>query len=133
MPLKNKYTLESAPPETREYISMLASQDPYVRLEACEWLNNNYIHEGTHLLDITPILERARFVGPIEDNSLLRKIMGKATGQDDYTVYQFWAGKGAKELANKAYYRVYVNATKGYVMRTAFAPDKSVRERRRKR
>lgn len=130
---EEKFSLKHAPAETQKYIKMLASQDPSTRLEACEWLDRNYVHQGRKLIDITPILDRARFVGPIKDNSLLRKVMGKATGQDEYTVYQFWAGKGDKELANKAYYRIYVNATEGVVLRTAFAPDKSVKQRRRRR
>ncbi len=124
-------SLQTAPPDTQQYIDQLASTDPRTRLDACIWLNDNYIRPGMPLTEIIPILDRARFVSPIKDNSLLRKIMGKATGQHEYTVYQFWAGKGSTELHNQAYYRIYVDSSAGEVLRTSFASEQSVNQRKR--
>ena len=124
-------TLQSAPPNTKEYIDNLGSNDPALRLAACIWLDKNYIRPDLSLTEITPILDRARFVSPLKDDSLLRKIMGKAATQHEYTVYQFWAGKGDTALADKAYYRIYVDSTAGKVLRTTFVPAKSAKQRRR--
>ena len=128
--LEEANTLQTAPANTQTYIDNLASTDPATRLAACEWLNTNYIKPGLRLIEISPILDRARFVSPIEDKSIMRKIMGKASGQHEFSVYQFWAGKGEPSLANKTYYRIYVDSTAGEVIKTAFVQGKSARQRR---
>ncbi len=122
-------TLQNAPEGIQTYIDNLASNDPATRLAACVWLDENYIRPGLKLTEITPILDRARFVSPLEDNSILRKVMGKASNQHEYAVYQFWAGKGDKTLVNRTYYRVYVDATAGEVLKTAFVGEKSAKQR----
>lgn len=129
---EEEYSLQGAPANTKKYIDQLASSNPQERLDACIWLDKNYIREGLKLVEITSILDRARFISPLEDKSIMRKIMGKASNQQEFTVYQFWAGKGDPALAKRAYYRIYVNASKGEVIKTAFAPELSANQRRRR-
>lgn len=119
---KNEYDLKGAPEGTERYVKMLSSNDPQERLDACLWLEANYVKPGIFFRNIQPILNRARYTGPVNQDSLTTKILGKRRGEG-VTVYQFWAGKGLKNEHVRAYWRVYVQDESGNVLRTEFASD----------
>lgn len=121
--------LRGAPAGAERYVEMLSSTEPAQRLEACLWLDRNYLKPGVFFRDITPILDRARYTGRVDDRSLASTVLGKRIGDSGETVYQFWAGKGIPaEEAERAYYRVFINNADGRIVRTAFAPDSTTRQ-----
>ncbi len=127
---KQEYVLAGAPEGTDRYAKMLASSVPAERLEACRWLDRNYIREGMFFRDILPILDRARYSGNVEDKSLTTKILGSRSGDAGMKVYQFWAGRGDRKLYLMAYYRIYINNSTGKVVKTEFVSDKSALKRK---
>lgn len=116
-----------APAGTRAKVKELGSKDPRVRLAACLWLDRNYIRSGMNALELLPLFEMARYTGAVNDDNLARKIFGKSTGAETTRVYQFWAAKGLPAEWKRGYYRIFVNASKGTVLRKTFAPDNEAR------
>lgn len=119
---KHENDLKGAPAGTERYVKQLSSEDPQQRLDACLWLNANYVRPGVFFRDLEPILNRARYKGPAEKEGLSTKIMGRKLGEGS-TVYQLWAGKGLKSESARAYWRIYIEDASGKVQRTEFAPD----------
>ncbi len=114
--------LKGAPEGTDRYVKLLSSNDPQQRLDACLWLQANYVRPGVFFRDILPILNRARYKGPADKEGLSTKILGRKLGEGT-TVYQLWAGKGLKTESARAYWRIYIEDASGKVIRTEFAPD----------
>lgn len=120
---EQEYTFRSAPEGTKRYVKLLSSDKPQDRLDACLWLDSNYIRPGLFFREIIPILDRARYTGTVKDESLATKILGTKTGAKKVTVYQFWAGKGIPSEWKRAFYRIYIDSTTGRVMKKTFAPE----------
>lgn len=119
---QQEYDLKGAPEGTGRYVKMLSSNDPQLRLDACLWLQANYVRPGVFFRNILPILNRARYKGPAERESLSTKVLGKRLGEGS-TVYQLWAAKGLKAENARAYWRIFIEDASGKVIRTEFAPD----------
>jgi hypothetical protein len=95
-----------APPSSERWVERLTSKNPRERLEACRWLDQNYVAIGRFFIDIEPMLKKARFY----DANDKKKIM----------VWQFWAGKDDPALQDWAYYRIYANAITGKITEKGF-------------
>lgn len=121
---RDSEVLRHAPSGTEEQISRLASDDPRERLEACVWLNSHYIKQGQDFQELTPMLDRAHYVGAMADeHKFAHKIIGKRLGNNGETVYQFIAGRGLPEENGRAYFRVIVDNASGKVVKTMFVAD----------
>lgn len=123
---KDKYDLKGAPEGTERYVEMLSSTDPQERVNACLWLDVNYVKPGVFFRSIEPILSRAVAIGAAEKESLSTKILGKREGEGS-TIYQFIAGKGLKSERARAYWRIYIADSSGKVVRTEFVPESPAR------
>jgi hypothetical protein len=97
---------KNAPSGAEEYVELLVSKDPEERLEACEWLDENYVRVGRQFQDIMPMLKKARY----HEANEKRQIM----------VWQFWAGKDIPEERRRAFYRIYVNSKSGKITEKGF-------------
>lgn len=95
-----------APKGAEAWVERLASANPKERLEACLWLDQNYVRTGSFFQDIMPMLKKARYY----DQNEKRKIM----------VWQFWAGKDMPEERNRAYYRIYADSKSGKITEKGF-------------
>lgn len=95
-----------APQGTQAWVDRLASAKPQERLEACLWLDENYVRVGEFFQDIMPMLKKARYY----DANEKKKIM----------VWQFWAGKNMPEENNRAYYRIYADSQTGKITKKGF-------------
>lgn len=95
-----------APTGTEDYIEDLVSKDPRRRLEACEWLDQNYVKVGAQFQNLMPMLKKARY----QESNEKRRIM----------VWQFWAGKDLPSERDRAFYRIYVNSKSGKVTQKGF-------------
>lgn len=107
---QNRRAFADAPAEAERHVAALASDDPRERLEACLWLDANFVRVGDFFQSILPMLRKARF----RETSTKRELM----------VYEFWAGRGDRTLADRAYYRVYVDTESGKVTRKGFYPER---------
>jgi hypothetical protein len=96
----------NAPPEAERWVERLISKNPRERLEACRWLDQNYLREGMFFNDAMPMLKKARYF----DSNEKKKVM----------VWQFWAGKDDPGLADHAYYRVYADGKSGKITGKGF-------------
>lgn len=97
-----------APRGAAEWVEKLVSKNPRERLEACLWLDQNYVNVGMEFQTIQPMLKKARF----QDQNPKKKIM----------VWQFWAGKDIPGEAKRAYYRIYANSKTGKITEKGFFP-----------
>lgn len=95
-----------APPGAEEWIERLVSKDPHDRLEACEWLDQNYVRIGSEFQNLMPMLKKARY----HEANEKRRIM----------VWQFWAGKDIPSERGRSFYRIYVNSKSGKVTEKGF-------------
>lgn len=98
----------SAPQGTEMWVERLVSKNPRERLEACIWLDNNYVREGMDFQTIMPMLKKARY----HDADAKKRIM----------VWQFWAGKDIKGENKRAFYRIYANSKNGKITQKGFFP-----------
>ena len=96
----------NAPSGANVWVERLASPDPRQRLEACLWLDQNYVKKGTFFQDIMPMLKKARYY----DSNEKKRIM----------VWQFWAGKDMPQERNRAYYRIYADTKSGKITEKGF-------------
>ena len=96
----------NAPQGAEAWVERLASANPRERLEACLWLDKNYVRLGIFFQDVMPMLKKARYY----DQNEKRKIM----------VWQFWAGKDLPEERNRAYYRIYAESKSGKITEKGF-------------
>lgn len=103
--MKDK-AFSGAPPGAEEWIERLVSKDPHDRLEACEWLDQNYVQVGAEFQNLMPMLKKARY----HEANEKRRIM----------VWQFWAGKDIPSERNRSFYRIYVNSKSGKVTQKGF-------------
>lgn len=116
--------LQNAPAGTAEAAARLGSDDPRERLEACQWLDRNYVRPGQSFQELTPVLERAQYVGTLDSNhKLTTKIIGHRLGSQGETVYQFLAGRGWNGQSGNDYYRIVIDNHSGKVVRTYFVAD----------
>lgn len=99
-----------APQGAESWVERLVSANPRERLEACLWLDKNYVRTGAFFQDIMPMLKKARYY----DQNDKRKIM----------VWQFWAGKDMPEERNRAYYRIYADSKSGKITEKGFYAGK---------
>jgi len=99
---------QDAPPETERYVAQLADADAKKRLEACLWLDRNYVREGMPFQNIGPMLRKAR-----------------RRDQDEKTmVWQFWAGRGLPDEYSRTYYRIYAYTKTGKIFKKGFYPER---------
>lgn len=98
----------NAPQGADVWVERLVSKNPRERLEACLWLDQNYVRTGVEFQSIMPMLKKARY----HDSNQKRKIM----------VWQFWAGKDMPNENNRAYYRIYANTKTGKITEKGFYP-----------
>lgn len=96
----------NAPQGTEMWVERLASDNPKERMEACLWLDKNYVREGVFFQDIMPMLKKARLYEANEKRKLL--------------VWQFWAGKDLPNERKRYYYRIYADSKTGKVNRKGF-------------
>ncbi len=99
-----------APEGAEDYVEMLVSKNPQKRLEACEWLDRNYVRVGGDFQNIMPMLKKARY----HEENEKKRIM----------VWQFWAGKDIPEERERAFYRIYVNSRSGKIKEKGFYPQR---------
>lgn len=97
-----------APAGADVWVEKLASKNPKDRLDACVWLDANYVRVGTEFQNIMPMLKKARY----HEANAKRRIM----------VWQFWAGKDIPVERNRAFYRVYADTKTGKVTKKGFFP-----------
>lgn len=95
-----------APRGAEDWVERLISKDPETRLEACEWLDENYVRVGIQFQTIMPMLKKARY----QEANEKKRIM----------VWQFWAGKDLPDEKDRAFYRIYVNTKSGKVTKKGF-------------
>ncbi len=95
-----------APQGAERWVEKLASQNPAERLEACLWLDKNYVKNGQFFQDIMPMLKKARYY----DTNEKKRIM----------VWQFWAGKDLPKENKRAYYRIYADTKSGKITKKGF-------------
>ena len=57
----SRTTLGQIPAETQRQIDLLASTNPRERLQACIWLDKNYVRKGQHFQELLPMLRKARW------------------------------------------------------------------------
>lgn len=103
--MKDK-AFSGAAPGTEDWIEQLVSKNPHDRLEACEWLDRNYVKVGAEFQRLMPMLKKARY----QEANEKKRIM----------VWQFWAGKDIPEERDRAFYRIYVNSKTGRVTQKGF-------------
>jgi hypothetical protein len=96
-----------APAGTNERVAALASENPQERLDACLWLDQNYVRVGEPFQRYMPLLRKAR------GRDRNEKVM----------VWQFWAGKGLPEQSRRTYYRIYADSRSGKVIEKGFYPE----------
>lgn len=99
-----------APAGAEAWVERLASNNPRDRLEACVWLDANYVRNGMMFQDVMPMLKKARYY----DTNEKKKTM----------VWQFWAGKDMPEERNRAYYRIYADGNSGKITKKGFFPGR---------
>ncbi len=97
---------QDAPDGAEQWVEKLASQNPGDRLEACLWLDKNYVRKGQFFQDIMPMLKKARYY----DSNEKKRIM----------VWQFWAGKDMQGENKRAYYRIYADTKTGKITEKGF-------------
>lgn len=95
-----------APVEAEQWVERLVSKNPRERLEACLWLDRNYVREGAEFQSIMPMLRKARY----HEANPKKRVM----------VWQFWAGKDLPGERNRAFYRIYANTKNGKITRKGF-------------
>ncbi|MCD8349427.1 MAG: hypothetical protein LUC93_02280 [Planctomycetaceae bacterium] len=95
-----------APQGAADYVELLVSKDPEERLDACLWLDENYVRVGMQFQDLMPMLRKARYHEANEKRRLM--------------VWQFWAGKDIPDERKRAFYRIYVNSKNGKVTEKGF-------------
>ncbi len=95
-----------APQGTEQWVEMLASSNPKERLEACLWLDKNYVKRGVFFQDIMPMLKKARDSEVSEKHKLM--------------VWQFWAGKDIQGERKRYYYRIYADSKTGKITKKGF-------------
>lgn len=100
----------NAPAGAEQWIERLVSKQPAERLEACDWLDKNYVRIGGDFQDIMPMLRKARY----QESNDKRRI----------AVWQFWAGKDLPSERKRAFYRIYVNTKNGKVTEKGFYPER---------
>jgi hypothetical protein len=100
----------NAPVGAEQWVERLISKNPRERLEACLWLDDNYIRIGGFFNDVMPMLKKARYF----DSNEKRKIM----------VWQFWAGKDDPQFQDRAYYRIYADGNSGKITKKGFYPGR---------
>lgn len=96
----------NAPSEAEKYVELLVSKNPQRRLEACQWLDENYVRVGTQFQDIMPMLRKARY--------------HEANDKKRIMVWQFWAGKDIPDERKRSFYRIYVNSKSGKITDKGF-------------
>ena len=96
----------NAPRGADAWVERLASPSPQERLQACQWLDENYVKVGVFFQDIMPMLKKARY----HDSNEKKRIM----------VWQFWAGKDLPREKNRAYYRIYADTKTGKITKKGF-------------
>jgi hypothetical protein len=96
----------NAPDGAHTWVERLASPNPRARLDACLWLDQNYVRVGAQFLDIQPMLRKARY----HDSDAKKRVM----------VWQFWAGKDMANEADRTYYRIYADPKTGKITRKGF-------------
>lgn len=104
--LMHQQAYANAPEGAQAWVERLASPNPRERLEACLWLDQNYVRTGGQFLDIQPMLRKARY----HDSDTKKRIM----------VWQFWAGKDMPNEKNRAYYRIYADPKTGKITKKGF-------------
>lgn len=97
----------NAPRGADQWVERLVSKNPRERLDACIWLDQNYVRVGTDFQAIMPMLKKARFY----DADAKRKTM----------VWRFWAGKDVQSEGNRNYYYIYANSKNGKITKKGFA------------
>ncbi|MCC8190408.1 MAG: hypothetical protein LIP77_07200 [Planctomycetes bacterium] len=95
-----------APRDAEAWVERLVSKNPGERLEACLWLDANYVREGMEFQKIMPMLKKARY----QEANPKKKVM----------VWQFWAGKDIPGEQNRAFYRIYANSKTGKITGKGF-------------
>lgn len=95
-----------APRDAERYVEQLVSREPLERLEACLWLDENYVRVGGQFQDIMPMLRKARY----HEANEKKRVM----------VWQFWAGKDVPDERGRSFYRIYVNSKSGKITEKGF-------------
>lgn len=96
----------NAPHGAEDWVEMLVSKDPQRRLDACLWLDQNYVREGMFFQDVMPMLKKARY----QDTNNKKRLM----------VWQFWAAKDLPNERQRAYYRIYADTKTGKITQKGF-------------
>lgn len=99
-------SFRKAPDGAEKYVERLVSKEPSERLDACIWLDQNYVRVGGQFQDIMPMLKKARYHEANEKKKLM--------------VWQFWAGKDMPDERKRAFYRIYVNTKTGKITEKGF-------------
>lgn len=99
-----------APRGAEEWVERLVSQDPRERLDACLWLDRNYVKLGMEFQRVQPMLRKARYHETNEKKRLM--------------VWQFWAGRGLEGERARMYYRIYADSKTGKITRKGFFTGK---------
>lgn len=99
-----------APQGAAAWVERLVSNNPRERLDACLWLDENYVREGVEFQSIMPMLKKARY----HEANEKKRVM----------VWQFWAGKDLPDERERAFYRIYVNSKSGKVTEKGFYPSR---------
>lgn len=96
----------SAPQGAERWVERLVSRNPRERLDACLWLDENYVKVGNEFQSIMPMLKKARY--------------HEANEKKKTMVWQFWAGKDMNDERDRAFYRVYANTKTGKITQKGF-------------
>ena len=96
----------NAPKGAEVWVERLVSKNPVERLDACIWLDENYVRVGDEFQSIMPMLKKARYHEANEKKQIM--------------VWQFWAGKDNPNERKRAFYRIYVNSKSGKVTKKGF-------------
>lgn len=95
-----------APQGATTWVERLVSRNPAERLDACVWLDENYVKVGAEFQSIMPMLRKARYHEANEKKHIM--------------VWQFWAGKDMPGERDRAFYRIYANSKNGKVTKKGF-------------
>lgn len=99
-----------APQGAEAWVERLVSKNPAERLEACLWLDRNYVRVGLEFQKIQPMLKKARYHEANNDKRIM--------------VWQFWAGRGIDKEKKRAYYRIYADTKTGKITKKGFYEGK---------
>lgn len=99
-------SFSDAPRGAENWVERLVSRNPRERLDACVWLDENYVQVGNEFQSIMPMLKKARY----HETNEKKKTM----------VWQFWAGKDMNDERNRAFYRIYANSKTGKITQKGF-------------